>query len=463
MASILRDRRVALIREEPSYSNEPPFDPSEAYPEFPKLRVSSVDNPAFRAVRLAFKSMQYDIDNYGSENWNPLSGLVRAGQKVVLKPNLVLHRNAGERDFGLTDTECLVTHGSVIRAVLDYVAVALCGDGTIIIGDCPLQGTDWDRVLAITGIPAIIERARKSYPGIEIKVRDYRLAVAETRGGVASKRIVRDVSLDDYVEIDLGKRSLLIPLMSPGCEFGVSQYPRTRMRAAHDFQTNKYLLARDFLTADVLINLPKVKCHQKAGITVALKNFVGLNGHKDYLPHFRFGSPSDGGDEYPEGNLLWRAMWASFHRDWEYDSGWRKAFWRKLGSAFEILHSKLPGKRHSAWLGGGGWSGNDTLWRTVLDINRAFFYFDANTEMVSESPRNDMQYLAIADGLIGGEGEGPLAPSPIPSGFVLCSSNSLALDGVSGLYGPRFPETARTSRGIFAQRYAFAERHGGGD
>ncbi|GEM_PF-5703185 len=27
--------------------------------------------------------------------------------------------------------------------------------------------------------------------------------------------------------------------------------------------------------------------HMKAEITCALKNFVGINGHKDYLPHFR--------------------------------------------------------------------------------------------------------------------------------------------------------------------------------
>ena len=60
------------------------------------------------------------------------------------------------------------------------------------------------------------------------------------------------------------------------------------------------------LDADLIINLPKWKAHSKSGLTGALKNLVGINGDKSYLPHFRRGSPSWGGDEYSdEGRWLY--------------------------------------------------------------------------------------------------------------------------------------------------------------
>jgi len=32
-----------------------------------------------------------------------------------------------------------------------------------------------------------------------------------------------------------------------------------------------------------------LKLHRKAGITCALKNLIGINGNKEYLPHHRLG------------------------------------------------------------------------------------------------------------------------------------------------------------------------------
>ena len=59
-----------------------------------------------------------------------------------------------------------------------------------------------------------------------------------------------------------------------------------------------YLLPASILKADVFINLPKLKTHRKAGITGAMKNLVGINGSKDWLPHHTAGPREDGGDEY---------------------------------------------------------------------------------------------------------------------------------------------------------------------
>jgi len=50
----------------------------------------------------------------------------------------------------------LVTHGSVVRAVLDYVIKALAGRGSIIIGDSPLQYADFGRTTEATGLARVV-------------------------------------------------------------------------------------------------------------------------------------------------------------------------------------------------------------------------------------------------------------------------------------------------------------------
>ncbi|HEY0970498.1 MAG TPA: DUF362 domain-containing protein [Gemmatimonadales bacterium] len=414
------------------YASTPPYHPSEAFPEWPDAPQGSEDNPAYRAVRHLFRALGYDAEKYGTPDWNPLGALITPGDTVVLKPNLVSHLNLGYRSYGETDTDSLVTHGSVIRAVMDYAARALQGSGRLIIGDCPIQDTDWDALLALVGLPEIAAYAEGRFPGVSVEVRDYRLGTAVIRNGVLVERVVRDAAEDEYREVDLGRDSLLIPLMDGKAEFGVSRYPRHRMRRAHTPERNLYLLPRDFLEADVLINLPKLKSHMKAGITCALKNLVGLNGHKDYLPHFRYGSPKNGGDEYPDGNWAWDLMWRCRHADWDRDSGRLKLAFFYMGAALTQLLPVIAGKpRRAVTLGGGAWHGNETLWRTVLDINRLFLHYDRASGTVGGGTGGRRRYLAILDGLVGGHRESPLAPSPVRSGVMAAAHNPLAMDGVA--------------------------------
>ena len=53
------------------------------------------------------------------------------------------------------------------------------------------------------------------------------------------------------------------------------------------------------MKCDLFVNLPKLKTHKKTGITCSLKNFVGINGDKNWLPHHTEGVPANGGDEFP--------------------------------------------------------------------------------------------------------------------------------------------------------------------
>ena len=74
----------------------------------------------------------------------------------------------------------------------------------------------------------------------------------------------------------------------------------------------------------------------------------------------------------------------------------------------------------------GGWSGNDTIPRTVLDLNHILYYYDAAAQALSSSPRRNV--LHIVDGVVAGEGEGPLKPAARPAGVMVGGWNPLAVD-----------------------------------
>ena len=73
----------------------------------------------------------------------------------------------------------------------------------------------------------------------------------------------------------------------------------------------------------------------------------------------------------------------------------------------------------------GNWYGNDTTWRMVLDINRILFHADAKGNLHNRQVR---RYLSIVDGIVAGEGNGPLDPTPKQVGIVLAGVNPVAVD-----------------------------------
>jgi len=75
----------------------------------------------------------------------------------------------------------------------------------------------------------------------------------------------------------------------------------------------------------------------------------------------------------------------------------------------------------------GSWHGNDTVWRTCLDLQRILRYGRADGTL-SDSPQRLV--LTITDAIVGGEGEGPLANTPVPSGFVAGGLNPAAVEWV---------------------------------
>src|SRR5690554_902172 len=125
---------VAISKETGNYNTIAPFHPDEKYPEYDG-EISNLKNPAFRAVRKNFYLMGLDKDNYNTSEWNPLKDLIKPGDSVFIKPNLVTHEYGRKNSDKKGDVFSVITHPSVVRAVAEYVAIALKGSGEIIIGD----------------------------------------------------------------------------------------------------------------------------------------------------------------------------------------------------------------------------------------------------------------------------------------------------------------------------------------
>src|SRR5438552_2282393 len=53
----------------------------------------------------------------------------------------------------------------------------------------------------------------------------------------------------------------------------------------HTGERHEYAFSGTALNSGIVINLPKLKTHKKAGVTLSLKNLVGLNTDKNLLPH----------------------------------------------------------------------------------------------------------------------------------------------------------------------------------
>ena len=317
--------------------------------------------------------------------------------------------------------DCLITHPSILRAVIDYAA--LTRPKEIIVGDAPLQGCDFD-VLVDWGVRAVVDWVRKQ--GVPVRLADFRRTTMRREGFALDVR--EGVQpLGDYVEVDLGDRSLLEPLSARSNRFRVTMYDPRKMIRHHRPGVHRYLVSRDALSADLVLNLPKLKTHKKAGITAALKNLVGINGNKDYLPHHRKGPVLLGGDNYEHLSVL------KYMAEGLLDMANRHLQSRVLARELNrlvyyllVLDMKLGGAGEVE----GSWYGNDTVWRMCLDLNRILFYADVEGRLLDQPQRVE---LSLIDAIVAGEGEGPLKPEPHPLHALVASLNPAAADWVSAL------------------------------
>ena len=276
-----------------AYNYDSPYHPGFNYPEYP-FNCWYDENDAYDAVRNLFLILGLDDVNAGKESWNPFGDFIKPGYNVLIKPNFVFDHNIIP-EFG---TDCLITHGSIIRAVIDYVYIALKGSGKIIIGDSPIQSADFNRIINISGLREIVDFYEKNKENIEIKIIDFR----EEKGYIDNLRgLVREKLDGDplgYSLVDLKEYSEFFQSAEDCEKLRVTNYNKEDLFEHHMKNEHSYLISQTVLNSDVIINLPKLKTHRKAGFSVALKNIVGINVVKNCLPHHKIGSKEENGDAY---------------------------------------------------------------------------------------------------------------------------------------------------------------------
>lgn len=421
MKSLLANLDVALISGGTRYSKEPPFHPPETYPEYPHSK-KGIDpaNHAYAMVRESLLLLGMDRANFGRPAWNPLGELISPGQRVLIKPNFVLHFNAGEGPL-----EAVITHASVIRAVCDYVIIALRDGGDLVVGDAPQMNCDFAELCRASGVGDLANYLEPECRrrGIVFSLVDFRREQTRYKYGIVWER--KPLNNTESITVSLGKESLMEPV--DGKLLYGADYCRRETVHAHDGHRHEYIVSSEVLSSDVVISMPKLKVHRKVGVTLNLKNMVGINTDKNHLAHYRVGAPESGGDEFSDPD--WDDRAERFLSDVLLGKNWRFGrypflAWRAFRKALGLFNgnSANPSFRY------GNWHGNDTAWRMVLDLNRILLFTDA-LGRVQDAPAR--KYFSVIDGVVGGEGEGPLHPDAYSSGVVLAGFNPLAVDWVA--------------------------------
>jgi uncharacterized protein (DUF362 family) len=416
--------RVALVTGARGYPWRSPYSPGRIYPEYPFGSAPLADqaNDVYESVRETLRRLGLDEEHCGRKEWNPLGALIRPGNTVVLKPNLVRHF----RETQAGHADCLTTHGSVLRAALDYAYIALKGTGRLIIADAPQNDADFDVLRRIAGLNDLQEFYRR-YAGFVVEVLDLRPQQARKINGIIVGHQALPGDPAGCVKVDLGRHSMFLEVEHLCHRLYGEGYDTREVRRHHTGGLHEYLISRTVLGADCLINLPKLKTHKKTGITVCLKNLVGTSGNKNWLPHHREGTPSQGGDQFADdGWQHWieRAVMIGFRRLFPLVGPLRGIAARPL----KALGREIFGDTDINAIRSGNWYGNDTTWRMVLDLNRIFRYADCQG-CLQDRPARRM--FCIVDGIVAGEGNGPLDPTPKAAGVVLAGINALAVDLVS--------------------------------
>jgi hypothetical protein len=337
-------------------------------------------------------------------------GQLQPGE-IVIKPNWVIHQMDDRYPI-----QVLVTDPRVIEATVLACAEIFPSCTQITVADCPLQSADWPLLCKQSGFSESIVRLSERF-GSRVRFLDLRRDVFKVGKNF---EFIPDTEVphgdpEGYREIHLQADSHLEEISDQADRFSIVDHDASFARQYHRPGDHRYLVAQTYLNADLLINLPKWKTHSKTGITAALKNLVGINGDKAYLPHFRRGAPRWGGDEYEDADR-WMAWLVSAVKM----RVWRRRAWgykllRPGGKFLQSLYRqfkrlvKRSGAQPSLYVGGGGWYGNQTIWRMIYDLNRVMQCVDREGVLHQEQQRS---YFCIVDGLIAGEGEGPLQPKP---------------------------------------------------
>lgn len=328
------------------YPASPPFDPRALYPEYPyegDELAASGENGVYDLVREALRLLS--PPGFGAADWSPLGKVIRPGDTVLIKPNWV-DEPGWERGR--------ITHPAVLRPIIDYVYKACGPEGRILLAEGPWAAGVFERVIEVTGTRQMVEHLAEGH-GIPLVLQDLNQSARETTPLV-----------------DLGAAS----------EFnGIERkWQDNHHKDMSPDRVGCYRIAPAILEADVIINVPKVKVHCMAGVTLAMKNMLGI------IPSWDGPYEDCASKDCPHTS------------DLDLQTGDRGQF-----------------------------LDNDTIWRSIADLNRIVLYADRQGRL---QPQPERRYLAIVDGIIAGE-ESLFKPHPYPLSTIVIGREPLTVDAVT--------------------------------
>ncbi len=399
------------------YPEKVPFHPPDTYPEYPGSDVDP-DNLVYHWVRETLYRLGLDRENFNTPRWSPLKDIVEPGMTVFIKPNTGRHSHLQHKDIF-----SVIIHASILRPVLDYVCIALKNEGRIIIGDSQMVHGLFDEAMAVSKIDELLRWYRNQTP-VPIECMDLRMnrAVRTWLYGMwARKKIEADPR--GYQCVNLGDLSYFKGIDPKRLRVAIAGYKNIYKH--HSQGRHEYIFPNSVLASDAIINIPKMKTHRRTGITLALKNFMGLPAWKDSLPHFITGSVEEGGDQYIYPSLR-KKICTRLHDQIQTNpfilvkflcAVIKKIIWnsRWIFPFKDNIYEAM-------------WYGNNTLWRTLLDLNRAVIYTDKHGNFCGAPQR---RYFCVMDGIIAGEGDGPVSPDAVTAGVLMTGFNPVAFDAVA--------------------------------
>ena len=395
------------------------FHPHVCYPEYRYGKNEIQEkNDVYQMVRNCLIGMNLDIGHLGTKMWNPLGKYINPGDNVLIKPNWVMHYN-GATNIKENSMECLVTHPSCLRAICDYCFIALQGKGKVLIADAPMQDCDLNLLLDGFGYRDILNFYLQKGENIAFAdLRKYQSIFDSNK--IITNKIYQN---GEGIDVDLSKLSIHEKRNGKRI-YQVDNYDKAETGSYHGKNRHVYSINKDVLNSDVVINFCKPKSHRLAGFTAAMKNMVGIAYNKASLPHRTEGSIAEGGDAYPNKSLVKKLIDEILNRKIIHEDN--KEFTLALvdrlmyGLIYVIVREigKDPYIK-------GIWYGNDTIWRTVVDLNYIEQFADKNGE-ICDCPQRKI--LNFGDMIIAGDHNGPCQPEPKHLGIIIASDSAISMD-----------------------------------
>lgn len=405
------------------YPAKKPYNPPSIYPElenaFKEIIEIDCENMIYEMVRESFVKLGYDSDNYGKKNWNPLGWLIKPSEIVFIKPNMISEKHRLNNDW-----EYVITHGSVIRAVLDYVFLAMNGRGRVIIGDAPQTDSKYNEIINLMGLKEIRD-FYKSFGNFEIELINLQDEYWVQKDDIYIETVTLPGDPRGGLVYDLGKDSFFSEFDGKGKKYYGAFYDINETNDHHNDNKHEYAISKSPIIADVFINIPKLKTHKKCGITVNLKSLVGINANKNWLPHYIFGSPEEGGDQFPSKNIK-GALETTIVTKAKNILLKKNPLFNYLARKLKPLAYKIFGDTEKV-VRSGNWFGNDTVWRMSLDLNKILMYGQPDGRLDSTKFK---KFFSVVDGIISMEGNGPVAGTPKYTGLIIAGDNPVSVDAI---------------------------------